>query len=112
MKMIEVILSRGSRPGRFHALLEGKIIVRNSRDPEHDAARELVRHGIGGLMVTRWQGSAHLASRPRDIAAVACSLTTEDRTGLRRMKWKPFPEAGRPARKAGRSRPTTSTQPE
>ncbi len=71
MTMVEVILQPGSRPGRFQASVAGEIIVESSRDPEHAAARALVARGVIGEMVTRWQGSPLLATRPRDIEAVA-----------------------------------------
>lgn len=75
--MLELVLSPGRRPGRYDVRLDGDLIVEGSRDPEHDAARELVRRGVTGVMATRWAGSPHLATRPRPIKAVAGRAAVE-----------------------------------
>ena len=90
--MIVLTLRPGIRPGRFDALADGEAIVSGSRDPEHAAARALVARGITGQMVTRWLGSAHLSTRPRDIEAVARHFISEEGTnGLRHRKWRGEP---------------------
>ena len=49
--MTVVVLSP-ARPGRYDVRLCEEVIVRGSRDPEHDAARALLARGITGPMTT------------------------------------------------------------
>ena len=102
--MIEIVLRPGRGPGRFEAMHAGEVIVESSRDPEHAAARALVARGVTGLFATRWQGSSHLATRPRDIATTANWSLIEDRRCLRRSRWQPFPKNAQHVRKGGRVR--------
>src|SRR6188768_2081610 len=53
-----------ARPGRYDVRLYEEVIVRGSRDPEHDAARVLLARGITGPMVTtRANGSVCLTEQ-------------------------------------------------
>jgi hypothetical protein len=83
--------------GRFRGTVPGgDVLVERSRDPEHDAARELIRRGITGKFATRWSGSPWLATKPRDIEAAA-AWSIEDQ----RRHWQPFSETAREARQGG-----------
>ena len=49
--MTEVVLIPTS-PGRYAVRLGDEVIVEDSRDPEHDAARALLGRGVIGPMTT------------------------------------------------------------
>jgi hypothetical protein len=51
--MTVVVLSP-ARPGRYDVRLGEEVIVRGSRDPEHDAARALLARDEG-FKVRRWE---------------------------------------------------------
>ena len=87
--MTVVVLSP-ARPGRYDVQPGEEVIVRGSRDPEHDAARALLARGITGPMTTmRANGMVcmHLVS----IEKTAHWSVREDDVGLRLQRWKPFP---------------------
>lgn len=97
--------------GKFSVRHEGEILLAGTRDPEHDACRALLAHGITGTLVTRWLGS-RIDSMRIDIARGATWT-------LRGIKVRPFVENavpkragpaeisdGRPARNIGKSPPS------
>ena len=65
--MTVVVLSP-ARPGRYDVRLCEEVIVRGSRDPEHDAARALLARGITGPMTTmRANGMVCMRTREHRI---------------------------------------------
>ena len=88
--MIEIEISRGSRPGRYAVRLLGEVLVEAARDPENQACRILLSRGITGQLAARWAGSPVVAST-RDIASAAGWSVEDGHRGLRRVPWRPFP---------------------
>ena len=86
--MTVVVLSP-ARPGRYDVRLCEEVIVRGSRDPEHDAARALLARGIVGPMTTtRANGSVCMTF---DIETAARFTIAETDEGFKVRRWKPFP---------------------
>lgn len=82
------------KTGRFTARLErtGEIIVRGTRQPLVDGARELIARGFNAatLLTMRLEGKAEDAFQPAPIAQWAKWTYEEgDRDGLRRVRWRP-----------------------
>ena len=91
--------------GRFGACLESsrELIIRNSRQPLVDGARELLARGFdpATLLKMRHQGSLHDSFRPAPISEWARWTYKEgERDSLRRTLWMPF-RADRGAQKSG-----------
>lgn len=97
--------------GKFCVRHEGEILLAGTHDPEHDACRALLAHGITGTLVTRWRGS-RIDSMRMDIARGATWT-------VRGITVRPFVENavpkragpaetsdGRPARNTGKSPPS------
>jgi len=78
----------GKRGQTYNVLLNGEIIALGSRDPEHDAARVLLRRGITGRMTTL--GPDGRVRMHFDIEETAKWSMEENASGLRRRRWKPF----------------------
>jgi hypothetical protein len=78
--------------GRYDVTLDGEIIVKGSRDPEHDLARALLARGITGhvKMIDADTG------RHRTTVNIekAANLTVEEsaRVGPRLRTWRPYPK--------------------
>ena len=73
---------------RYAVLFSGRLIVENSRDPEHDAARALVAMGVTGKL-TLCDGKS---GRPRTIIpdieqAAGFSMSEESRDGFRLRRY-------------------------
>ncbi len=93
--MLEVTLRPHGKLGMFDALLGDRVLCRSKR-PFHDAARVLVAEGHCGSTpyATRHEGSTHQAMREPLGVAAAFTVYESDRTGLKRVKWQPFPGRG------------------
>lgn len=78
------------RGDRWRVLHDGIVIVENSRDPEHDAARALAALGLRGTIETRHAGS-DIVSMRLDIAKAAGRTVIEnENTGPRFGRWRAF----------------------
>jgi hypothetical protein len=91
--MTVVVLSP-ARPGRYDVQLGEEVIVRGSRDPEHDAARALLARGITGPMTTT-RANGMVCMRFASIEKTA-GLTVVERSsgGLTIERWRPFADPG------------------
>lgn len=92
----EIILAeaRWSKAGTRYCvtLHDGEILIASARDPEHEAARELLNRGITGDLITRWSGSSTIAMR-LDIETAAKSRIVEGaRTPPLLAVWRPGSE--------------------
>ena len=86
--MTEVVLIP-TVPGRYDVRLGDEIIVKSSRDPEHDAARALLARGIVGRMTTLdVDGNVRMHFV---IEKAAGQTVAENDRGLGLQRWKPFP---------------------
>lgn len=94
---IAVLIMPASRRGRqlYDVLLLGsaEVLVRGSRDPEYDAARELRDRGLVGCMTTYRQGSAVPSLRINIARAAGHSVVECATSGPRVDRWRPLPEA-------------------
>jgi len=74
---------------RYAVLFSGRLIVENSRDPEHDAARALVAMGVTGKLTLCDGKSGHPRTIIPDIEqAAGFSMSEESRDGFRlRPTW-------------------------
>ena len=73
---------------RYAVMFAGRLVVENSRDPEHDAARALVAMGLTGTVVL-CDGKS---GRPRTIIpnikhAAGFSMSEESRDGFRLRRY-------------------------
>ena len=69
---------------RYAVLFSGRLIVENSRDPEHDAARALVAMGVTGKLTLCDGKSGHPRTIIPDIEqAAGFSMSEESRDGFR-----------------------------
>jgi hypothetical protein len=84
-----------NRPGRYSAHVDGRCVVRGSRQPFFDAARALRAGGVPDTTVieARHAGSATIAMRSTVGEAAKWAIEETDRGGLRRRPWKPPPAA-------------------
>jgi hypothetical protein len=84
----------GERGQRYRVYFEGTVLVEDTRDPEHDAARALLARGIRGQFETWRLGGSHPSVRG-DIEACAL-LTTEEsaKIGPRVRSWRTYDGAG------------------
>ena len=91
--IVRILIERvgsGQRGEFWKAMHDGIVIVKSSRTPEHDAARELKAMGICGTMETRHAGSAIVSMR-MDIAAAADRTVVESECyGPKFARFQPF----------------------
>jgi hypothetical protein len=89
---LEIIIYSTDRPGSFRATHGTSTLVKKSRQPICDAARELHRRGYPDetLLVSKWNGSDHESMRGT-LGEWRASRIREDRGGPRRTKYEPFP---------------------
>ena len=86
--MTVVVLSP-ARPDRYDVQLDDEVVVRGSRDPEHDAARALLARGIVGPMTTTRANGVpcmYFAS----IEDTARLTVMETAKGFEVRRWKAF----------------------
>lgn len=94
--MTRIILERQTHPhsGQYIARLEdGGEVVRNTRTPLYDSARELLRRGYPGdtLLTMRHAGSAIDAWTPTAIGELAQWTIKEPGRGrIQRVRWQPW----------------------
>lgn len=91
--MITVELFTKTQPTDRHwyaydVLLDGEVVVSNSRDPEHDLARALLARGIKGAVEVR-DGKT---GKPRSSVNIERAAKWCIGSNLEKYKWKP-PEA-------------------
>jgi hypothetical protein len=106
--MIKLIVTPEANPqkaGRFTARLEGtgEVVIRNSRQPLADGARELLTRGFdpATLLTMRLEGRAYDSFRPMPIGHWAkVTYTESEEHPLRRQRWMPRP-ADREGQKSG-----------
>jgi hypothetical protein len=81
--------------GRYVATLDGKSIVRPTRQPFLDAARVLLAlgHDPATLIEASHRGSAIVAMRSTIGEAAKWTVEESDRGGLRKKLWQPHPMA-------------------
>ena len=84
--MTVVVLSP-ARPGRYDVRLCEEVIVRGSRDPEHDAARALLARGITGPMTTT-RANGMVCMRFASIEDTARLTIVETAKGFEVRRWK------------------------
>jgi hypothetical protein len=87
--MISVELLAKPKPSSRHwysydVLLDGEVIVSNSRDPEHDLARALLARGIKGVVEVRDGKTGTPRSRVNIERAAKWCVGSD----LERYKWK------------------------
>jgi hypothetical protein len=82
------------RRGKWHVTVDRATIVRNARDPEHEACRVLLARGITTGKITFRHASDGMVGMIMDIEKGA-GLTVEEseNRGLRVAKYRPFPVA-------------------
>ncbi len=83
-----------SRIGKFIALLNGKIVLRGTRQPLVDGARALVKLGYDAdeLLTMRTEGAAYDSFVPQPIRDWAQWTYKEgEEMPLRRTRWESFP---------------------
>jgi hypothetical protein len=82
-----------SLSSRFDAFVNDELIVRSSKTPFLEAARELLRRGFAPstYIVMRHKGSATDSLRARIGAAARLTVAEGDRVGIHFQLWKPFP---------------------
>lgn len=98
MPVLELVLTPvASRPGLYAASLDGRDVVRASRQPFYDAARALLAEGApaGAALAARHAGSATVAMRSTVGEAAALTVEEGDGRRLRLRPWRPHPKAGR-----------------
>ena len=93
------------RPGRFNGRLAstGETIVRSSRQPLVDGARELLARGfdLATTLTMRIEGKAYDSFRPAPISQWAkWTYTESERYPLKRQRWMPH-AADREGQKSG-----------
>lgn len=71
----------------------GEVILERSRDPEHDACRELLARGIVGTVETYTGDRAFPSFRMSIETGARLTVTDSDKRGLRIGKWQPSPFA-------------------
>lgn len=75
--------------GRFRVSQADRVLIERARDPEHEAARELLKAGHKGPMQTRWTGS-QVVAMVLDIETAAARSIRETKYGLTRGKYVPL----------------------
>ncbi|MBR2534648.1 MAG: hypothetical protein IKE66_01110 [Hyphomicrobium sp.] len=91
--IVRILIERvgsGQRGEFWKAMHDGIVIVKSSRTPEHDAARELKAMGICGTMETRHAGSAIVSMRMNIDTAADRSVIESERTGPKFARFQPF----------------------
>lgn len=96
-----VLVPLPATPGRYSVRWPGgvRVLVRSSRQPLLDAARELLAVGYPPetVLTTRHQGSDIVAQRSTVGEAAKWTIKERDRGGLRRELWQPHPRAAQKA---------------
>jgi hypothetical protein len=88
--MSTVVVLSPARPGRYDVRLGEEVIVRGSRDPEHDAARALLARGITGPMTTT-RANGVVCMRFASIEKTAQLTISETDEGFKVRRWEAFP---------------------
>ena len=83
-------LAQGARWRVWHA---GAVLVDNTRDPEHAAARALLARGITGRAETYSMGGT--VARIRFDIATKAQFSMDDGKALRRVRWRTMGETAR-----------------
>ncbi len=83
-------LAHGARWRVWHA---GAVLVENTRDPEHAAARALLERGINGRAETYSMGGT--VARIRFDIATKAQFAMDDGKTLRRVRWRSMGETAR-----------------
>lgn len=92
---IEIELEVGKptpRGARYNVLHDGDVLLENSRNPEHDAARELLKLGAHAddMMLTRWRGSTIESMRGRVGWFADRTVSEGQGGGVRFTTWAPY----------------------
>jgi hypothetical protein len=111
--MISVELFAKPKPNKRHwyaydVLLDGEVIVSNSRDPECDLARALIARNIKGIVTVLDGRTGTPRTRVNIEKAAMLRVTEEDRDGLRYRKYIGHPDSSPSAgegRKPGTKEP-------
>ena len=91
--IVPVTLQRirtGACGDRWRVSHNSIVIVENSRDPEHDAARALGALGLTGTLETRHAGSETISLRLNIVNAASRTVIENERTGPTCGRWQPF----------------------
>ncbi len=83
-------ISTGVRGDRWRVAHDGIVIVKSSREPEHDAARALSALGLTGTIETRHIGSTVVSMRLDILKAASRTVIENERTGPTFGRWQPF----------------------
>jgi hypothetical protein len=97
--MITVRLFPKPKPNKRHwyaydVLLDGEVIVSNSRDPECDLARALLARSIKGIVTVLDGRKGTPRTRVNIEKAAMLRVTEENRDGLRYRKYLEHPDTG------------------
>jgi hypothetical protein len=110
-----IVDSTSEAPGRFTATLAGGgVIVRGSRQPLVDGARELLARGLdpATLLTMRHQGKAYDSFKPAPIGEWAKWTYQEgEKRTLTRARWRPFADM-RGTQKSGSDEVAATTLPD
>jgi hypothetical protein len=77
---------------RYSVIFDGKLLIENSRDPECDAARALLKRGYTGQL-HMLDGKTGIPRTIIDIEKAALLATKEGPSGPRFHRFRPVPEA-------------------
>jgi hypothetical protein len=90
--------SLGIRDQLYDVAFAGEVIVKSSRDPEHDAARALLARGITGRMETLGSdGKVRMHLTIEKAAELTVTEANDRGLELRRWKASPFASSEPPA---------------
>ena len=115
--MIELVLVPAGI-GRYVATLDGRAIVKPTRQPFFNAARALLAmgHDPATVLEARHRGSAIVAMRSAIGEAAKWTIKETDRGGLQKRRWEPVEIAVSPvtigARTAAEASAGTSVPPD
>ena len=78
---------------RYRVTYQGEVLIASTRDPEHDAARKLLRRGITGMLETWRHGVPYAAMRLDIEDAAKWTITEGPCTPLHRVRWRSYPKS-------------------